>query len=149
MATLDDWLRPAIGFIDRYLLTDTVRIELPPTGEPVLNPETGDLERPDPYVLYEGPGAVIPGVASDQAAVTDAGQPWVQQDRSRYTLLTPLAAPVPRDGATVSVVAVHDPARTALLGRTWLCVDAGQASTVEVVRKTPLDQNHAPTAEAA
>ena len=149
MATLDDWLRPAIGFIDRYLLTDTVRIELPPTGEPVLNPETGDLERPDPYVLYEGPGAVIPGVASDQAAVTDAGQPWLQQDRSRYTLLTPLAAPVPRDGATVSVVAVHDPARTALLGRTWLCVDAGQASTVEVVRKTPLDQNHAPTAEAA
>ncbi|MER6602612.1 DUF6093 family protein, partial [Streptomyces parvus] len=58
-----------------------------------------------------------------------------------YVLLTPMAAPIPEEHAIVSVVQVHDPARTSLIGRTWICADQGQAGTVEVVRRTALDQN--------
>jgi hypothetical protein len=46
------------------------------------------------------------------------------------------------------VVAVHNPANTALLGRTWFVQDPGRASTVEVVRTTPLDLKQAPRREA-
>lgn len=146
MSTLDDWLKPATAFLDEYVLTDTVRVEVPSTSEPVFNPDTGELERPAPHLLYEGPGAVLPGAATAEgSAVPDAGQPWTQQTRSSYTLLTPLAAPIPSENAVVSVVAVHDPSRTSLLGRTWICADEGQASTVEVVRKTVLDQNRPAT----
>lgn len=142
MANLDEWLRPATQFLEEQVLTDTVRIELPPTGEPVLNPTTGNLERPAGHVLYEGPGAVLPdSSAGERSVVVAAAQPWTQQTRSRYVLLTPLSAPIPPENAVALVVAVHDPTRTALLGRTWICTDPGQASTVEVVRRTTLDQN--------
>ncbi|GGZ82275.1 DUF6093 family protein [Streptomyces rubiginosohelvolus] len=142
MAGLDSALRGAVAFIEKNLLIDTVRVSLRGDGEPVLNTTSGQLEYPEGDVLYEGPGGVVPGSATmERSAVPDAVQPWAQQTRSTYVLLTPLAAPIPPENAVVSVVSVHDPSRTSLLGRTWICADQGQAGTVEVVRRTALDQN--------
>ena len=145
MAGLDQALAGVTRWIGNYLLIDTVRITLPATGEPVLNTETGQLEYPAGGVLYEGPGAIVAGSATmERSAVPDATQPWAQQTRSTYILLTPLEAPIPPENAVASVIHVHDPQRTSLLRRTWICADPGQASTVEVVRRTALDQNRAP-----
>ncbi|MFI6653300.1 DUF6093 family protein [Streptomyces sp. NPDC050529] len=145
MAGLDQALAGVTRWIGKNLLIDTVRITLPRVSEPVLNTETGQLEFPPGDVVYEGPGAVVPSSGTtERAAVTDAVQPWTQQAKLSYFLLTPLGAPVPPENALASVVSVHDPSRTALLGRTWTCSGPGMASTVEVVRKTPLDQNTLP-----
>jgi hypothetical protein len=145
MAGLDQALAGVTRWIGTNLLIDTVRITLPATGEPVLNTDTGQLEYPPGDVLYEGPGAVVPSSGTtERAAVQDAVQPWTQQAKLSYFLLTPLTAPVPPENALASVVGVHDPTRTALIGRTWTCAGPGMASTVEVVRKTPLDQNTLP-----
>ncbi|MDX3343507.1 DUF6093 family protein [Streptomyces sp. ME02-6979.5a] len=145
MAGLDQALAGVTRWIGTNLLIDTVRISLPSGGEPVLNPSTGQLEHPEGATLYEGPGAVVPSSGTtERSAVPDASQPWTQQQKLAYFLLTPLTAPAPQENAVVSVVAVHDPSRTALLGRTWTCAGPGMASTVEVVRKTPLDQNTIP-----
>jgi hypothetical protein len=142
MPNLDKALAIAAGLIENLVLRDTVRITGPTTGGPVLNPDTGDLEYPDGTVLYEGPGAVQAEAAQAQlSAVLDATQGWVQETGSRYRLLTPLDAPVAPKDAQVTVTAVHDPANTALLGRSWVCGDPGRASTLEAVRVTPLDQN--------
>lgn len=144
MPGLDAALAGVTRWIGSNVLIDTVRIALPGTGEPVLNQTTGQLEYPSGDVLYEGPGAVVPGSPTmERSAVPDAGQPWAQQTRSTYVLLTPLTAPIPPENAITSVVQVHDPSRTSLLGRTWICADVAQASTVEVVRRTALDQNRA------
>ena len=144
MAGLDGSLNPVAKWLEKTILIDTVRVCLPSAGEPVLNTETGQLEYPEGDTLYEGPGAVVPGSATmERSAVPDAGQPWAQQTRTTYVLLTPLTAPIPPENAIASVVQVHDPSRTSLLGRTWICADVGQASTVEVVRRTALDQNRA------
>ncbi|MFF7795545.1 DUF6093 family protein [Streptomyces sp. NPDC007991] len=149
MAGLDAALAGVTAWIGTNLLVDTVRITLPATGEPVLNDDTGLLEYPPGGVLYEGPGAVQGGTAQSEISATpDAGQPWVQETKSRYRLLTPLTAPVAPKDALVTVVTVHNPARTALIGRSWTCQDPGRAGTVEVVRITPLDQNQAPRREA-
>lgn len=148
MAGLDAALAGVQTWIRSNLLVDTVRIALPATGEPVLNEDTGQLEYPQGDVLYEGPGAVQGGTAQSEISATpDAGQPWVQETKSRYRLLTPIAAPVAPKDALVTVVTVHNPANTALIGRSWTCQDPGRAGTVEVVRITPLDQNQAPRRE--
>ena len=145
MAGLDSALASVVHWLDDNILIDTVRVTLPGTGDPVLNTTTGQLEYPQGDVLYEGPGAIVPGSTTmERSAVSDVTQPWTQQTRSTYVLMTPLSAPVPPENAIASVVAVHNPARTALIGRTWICADPGQASTVEVVRRTALDQNRAP-----
>jgi hypothetical protein len=47
----------------------------------------------------------------------------------------------------VIVAAVHNPTNVALIGRRWFCQDPGRASTVEVVRITPLDMKQAARAE--
>ncbi|WP_331764411.1 DUF6093 family protein [Streptomyces anulatus] len=142
MAGLDQALAGVTRWIGANLLIDTVRVSLSGVGEPVLNTTTGELVYPEGDVLYEGPGGVVAGAATmERSAVPDAVQPWAQQTRSTYVLLTPLTAPIPPEHAVVSVVQVHDPARTSLLGRTWICADQGQAGTVEVVRRTALDQN--------
>ncbi|MFG2540675.1 DUF6093 family protein [Streptomyces sp. NPDC048511] len=144
MAGLDAALAGVTRWLGTNILIDTVRITRPGAGEPVLNTETGQLEYPQGDVLYEGPGAVVPGAAAmERSAVPDAGQPWAAQTRSTYVLLTPLTAPIPPENAIATVVQVHDPARTSLIGRSWICADVGQASTVEVVRRTALDQNRA------
>lgn len=142
MPGLDAALAGVKKWIGANLLLDTVRIEIPGTGEPVLNEDDGTLTRPAPEVLYEGAGAVQGGTAQSEISSTPGGlQPWVQETRSRYRLLTPLTAPVPPKDAIVTVTAVHDVANAALIGRSWTCQDPGRAATIEVVRITPLDQN--------
>jgi hypothetical protein len=139
---LDRALAGAVRWIETNLLIDTVRVALPSTGEPVFNPDTGQVEYPDDTVLYEGAGAVLPATAQgDLVAIADANLPWTPETKSRYRLLTPLTGPdFPKD-AQVTVIAVHNPARTGLLGRSWMCTDVTTASTVQAVKSTPLDQN--------
>lgn len=141
MPGLDGILATAATLIGELVLRDTVRITPPATGDPILNQTTGELEYPAGDPIYEGPGAVQPADASSQlAAHPDALQQWLQETTSRYRLLTPLTAPVAPKDAIVTVVAVHDPANTALVGRSWMCMDVSQAGTLEAVRRTPLDQ---------
>ncbi|MCA1220253.1 DUF6093 family protein [Streptomyces sp. 8L] len=145
MAGLDKILAGVTTWIGANLLIDTIRVTLPGSGDPVFNPDTGQIEPPASTVVYEGPGAVIAG--NDVAgflAVPDAGEPWVKETTSRYLLLTPLTAPIFPKDATVTVPAVHDPARDGLLGRSWLVSDPTLGGTVEVVRRTALDQLRAP-----
>jgi len=142
MAGLDAALAGVKMWVGDNLLVDTVRIELAASGEPVLDEATGDLIRPAGDLIYEGPGAVQGGTAQSEISATPGAlQPWTQETKSRYRLLTPLSAPIAPKDAIVTVVRVHDPANTALLGRSWTCQDPGRAGTVEVVRITPLDQN--------
>lgn len=144
MAGLDAALAPVTKWISDNLLIDTVRITLPPTGDPVLNPTTGQNEYPDGDVLYEGPGAVQgSSTQPDFMPVADAVLPWARETKSRFRLLTPLTAPIAPKDAIVTVMGAHDPTRPDLLGRSWICQDPGQASTVEVVRVTPMDQQRA------
>ncbi|WP_329047162.1 DUF6093 family protein [Streptomyces sp. NBC_01422] len=145
MAGLDGALAGVVTWVEDNICIDTVRISVPSTGDPVLNEETGQLEYPDDHVHYEGPGAVQGSSAQELSATPGALAPWTQETTSRYRLLTPLAAPIAPKDAIVTVVAVHDPTRTGLLGRSWTCQDPGRAGTVEVVRITPLDQDQAPT----
>ncbi|MYW43053.1 DUF6093 family protein [Streptomyces sp. SID161] len=142
MAGLDAILASTVTWIERNLLVDTVRITLPPVGDPVLNETTGQLEYPEGDLLYEGPGAVQGGIAqSEVSSIPNAGQPWAQETHSRYRMMTPLAAPIAPKDAIVTVVEVHNPARADLIGRSWICQDPGIAATTEVVRITALDQN--------
>lgn len=147
MPGLDAALAGVRAWAEKNLLLDIVRVELPATGKPVLDEATGKLVRPTGEVLYEGLGAVQGGTAQSEISATPGAlQPWVQETKSRYRLMTPLTAPlVPKD-AIVTVVQVHDPANTALIGRTWTCQDPSRAATTEVIRITPLDQNQAPGA---
>ncbi|MEW2068635.1 DUF6093 family protein [Streptomyces sp. NPDC007346] len=141
MQGLDDALRGVVGWIEENLLIDTVRITLPADSDPILNPDTGELEYPDGGVLYEGPGGVQGSSAQAEIVATpDRNLPWTSETTSRYRLFTPLEAPIAPKDAVVTVVAVHDPARTGLIGRSWTVTDPGRAGTVEVVRITPLDQ---------
>ncbi|MFC7794655.1 DUF6093 family protein [Streptomyces cinereoruber] len=144
MAGLDKAIAGATRWIETNLLADTVRVRASATAEPVLDPETGQIEYPQGQVVYEGPGAVIPSSPVDRRTAPEQSQPWSEQYRSSYLLLTPLTAPVLPQGALVEVTAAHSPVSAALLGRNWLTSDPGLASTVDVVRRTPLDQNEAP-----
>lgn len=142
MSGLDAALAGVTAWIGTNLLVDTVRITLPAAGAPVLDPATGNLTRPEGEVLYEGPGAVQGGTAQSEISATPSAlQPWVQETKSRYRMLTPLEVPIAPKDAIVTVVAVHDPHNTALIGRSWIVQDPSRAATVEVVRITPLDQN--------
>ncbi|MET9436873.1 DUF6093 family protein [Streptomyces sp. NPDC006551] len=144
MAGLDDVLADIGAWVEENVLLDTVRVALPGVGEPVLNPTTGQLQYPVGSVLYAGPGAVQPAAGQPTNPVVDANLPWPQATRSAYRLLTPLTAPVPPKDAIVTVTAVHNPANTALLGRSWVCADQGSAGTAEAVRITRLDQQRSP-----
>lgn len=144
MAGLDAALAGVTAWIGRNLLVDTVRVTAPATGGPVYNPDTGQNEYPPGAVLYEGPGAILGGTAQSEInAAPDVLQVWVGETKSRYRLLTPLTAPLAPKDAIIEVTAVHNPADTALLGRSWTAQDPSRASTVEVVRITPVDQNQA------
>lgn len=141
MPGLDAALTGVVAWIGNNLLIDTIRITLPASGEPVFNPDTGQLEYPEGDTLYEGPGALQGSSAQAEIVSTpNANLPWVSETTSRYRLLTPLSAPIAKKDAVVTVVGVHDTSRTALLGRSWIVTDPGRAGTVEVVRITPLDQ---------
>lgn len=144
MPGLDSVLAAVGRWIGANVLVDTVRISRPGGGDPVYNPTTGQNEYPEGAVVYEGPGAVQGGTAQSEISSTpDAGQMWVQETRSRYRLLTPLGAPLAAKDDVITVVAVHSPANTALIGRSWIAQDPGRAATLEAVRITPLDQNQA------
>jgi hypothetical protein len=145
MAGLDDALAGATRWIEVNLMVDTVRIVRPAAGDPVLDPATGRLTYPQPALVYEGKGAVLSsGAPGGINALPGSTLPWREETMSPARLLTPLAAPIPARDDIVTVVAVHNPANTALLGREWFCQDPGRASTVEVVRTTPLDMKQAP-----
>ena len=142
MPGLDAALAGVTAWLNSNLLIDTVRVELPGSGKPVLDETTGELARPARQVLYEGPGAVQGGALQSEITATPGPlEPWTQETKSRYRLLTPLAAPIPPKDAIVTVVRVHDSANAALIGRSWTCQDPGRAATIEIVRITPLDQN--------
>ena len=141
MPGLDNVLASVGRWLDTNLLVDTVRISRPGGGDPVYNPDTGQNEYPPGETVYEGPGAVQGGTAqSEMSAVPDAGQMWIQETRSRYRLFTPLTAPMAAKDDIITVVGVHNPANTALIGRSWIAQDPGRAATLEAVRITPLDQ---------
>lgn len=145
MAGLDSVLASVGKWVKDNVMLDTVRVERPATGDPVLNPATGQLTYPDPELVYEGPGAVLStGAPGGINALPSATLPWVEETMSPARLLTPLDAPLPARDDLVTVVAVHNSANTALIGRKWFCQDPGRASTLEAVRTTPLDMKQAP-----
>lgn len=145
MAGLDDALAPVAAWLRTNLMLDTVRITRPATGDPVLNPDTGRLEYPTPTLVYEGlAGVIAAGAPGGISSLPSATLPWAEETMSPARLFTPLDAPIPARDDLVTVIAVHNPTNTALLGRTWFCQDPGRASTVEVVRITPMDMKQAP-----
>lgn len=147
MAGLDTALAGVVQWIEANLMVDTVRIVRPVGGDPVLDPATGRLTYPEPGPVYEGPGAVqSSGAPGGINALPSATLPWAEETMSPARLLTPMSAPLPARDDIVTVVTVHNPANTALIGRSWFCQDPGRASTVEVVRITPLDMKQAPRA---
>lgn len=149
MAGLDSALAGVVLWIQDNLMVDTVRIERPVAGDPVLDTATGRLAYPDPDLVYEGPGAVLTsGTPGGINALPSATLPWAEETTSSARLLTPLEAPIPARDDLVTVVTVHNPANTALIGRKWFVQDPGRASTVEVVRTTPLDMKQAPRIQA-
>ena len=144
MAGLDGALAGVVLWIQDNLMVDTVRIERPAAGDPVLDTATGRLTYPEPEIVYEGQGAVLTGgTPGGINALPSATLPWAEETTSSARLLTPLEAPIPARDDLVSVVTVHNPANTALIGRKWFVQDPGRASTVEVVRTTPLDMKQA------
>jgi Family of unknown function (DUF6093) len=149
MAGLDDALASVVQWIETNLMVDTVRIVRPAAGDPVLDPATGRLTYPAPTLVYEGPGAVLStGAPGGINALPSSTLPWAEETMSPARMLTPMTAPIPARDDLVTVVAVHNPQNTALIGRRWFCQDPGRASTVEVVRTTPLDMKQAPRTEA-
>lgn len=144
MPGLDEVLAAAAVLIGDLVLRDTVRITRPSLSKPTLNTTTGELEYPAAAVIYEGPGAVQ--ADSQQAGFNGwptAGEPWVTETKSMSRALTPLEAPFAAKDDLFSVIAVHDPANTALMGRFWIATDVARANTLEAVRITPLDQKQA------
>ncbi|MCF1598294.1 DUF6093 family protein [Streptomyces muensis] len=135
--TLD--LRFLGALVEDLVMGDTIQISRP-AGPPILNPDTGDLEAPPPHVVYEGPGAVLDDTAAPGITVPVAGQPYPDDPKTTYRLLTPVDAPVAARDDTVRVLrAAQDPA---LVGRTWRCAQPGLAATVIAVRVTWLDENN-------
>ncbi|WP_055693975.1 DUF6093 family protein [Streptomyces prasinopilosus] len=144
MAGLDNALAGVGVWLQANLMVDIVRIVRPVTGDPVLNPDTGQLEYPEPELVYEGTGAVIAaGAPGGISSLPSSTLPWTEETMSPARLFTPLTAPMAARDDLVTVVTVHNPANTALLGRIWFCQDPGRASTVEVVRVTPMDMKQA------
>jgi hypothetical protein len=145
MAGLDAALAGVVQWIQANLMLDTVRVTRPVPGDPVLDPTTGQLSYPEPDLVYEGPASVLAsGAPGGINALPSATLPWAEETMSPARLLTPLSAPTFARDDLVTVLTVHNPLNTALIGRQWFCQDPGRASTVEVVRITPLDMKQAP-----
>lgn len=125
--------------VEGMLLLDTLRFSAP-GGPPVFNPDTGLYETPEGTVLYEGPGAVQPGVQSDAASGTVPSQPWVNETTSRYKAYTPLTASIAARDTIVTVLAIHAGGDQTLVGRQWRAMDPSQGGTLGVIRITSLDQ---------
>lgn len=123
--------------LEGKLLLDRVRV-LRPTGTPPLDPVTGLLGETPADVIYEGPGAVLSG-HGQVTAEGIVGKQWLDDTVSWYRLLTPLSAPVPVRYDQVEVIVAHS-GSAATGGRTWQVLDPAEASTVELVRVTRLDE---------
>ncbi len=124
--------------VEDLMMGDTVRISRP-AGPAVLNPDTGELETPAPHIVYEGPGALVDAAGIPGLNLPVAGQPWPDDPKTTYRLLTPITAPVAaRDDEVTVVRAAFDPAS---VGRTWRCMRPSQVATLIAVRLTWLDEN--------
>ncbi|MER6253585.1 DUF6093 family protein [Streptomyces sp. NPDC001584] len=127
------------ALVEDLVMGDTVTISRP-SGPPVLNPATGELDSAPERVVYEGPGAVLDSTAAPGITVPVAGQPYPDDPKTTYRLLTPVSAPVAaRDDVVRVTHAAQDPA---LLGRSWRCTQPGLASTLIAVRVTWIDENN-------
>ncbi|MFJ1837842.1 DUF6093 family protein [Streptomyces sp. NPDC088175] len=128
----------ALGaLVEDLIMGDTVQISRS-AGPPVLNPDTGELDDPPPLVVYDGPGAVLDSTTAPGITAPVAGQPYPDDPRITYRLITPAGAPVADRDDTVRVLrAAKDPA---LIGRTWRCTQPGRAASVIAVRLTWLDE---------
>ncbi|MEV4557196.1 DUF6093 family protein [Kitasatospora sp. NPDC049285] len=127
--------------LEATVMVDLVRISRP-TGTAVLDVATGEVGPVPTTPVWEGMGAVLSahGLATVEQLV---GGKWLEDGTSWYGLLTPLAAPIPQRYDLVEVVQAASPtAGTA--GRIWQVLDPGEASTVQVVRATRLDEMVAP-----
>ena len=126
--------------VENLIPWDTIRIANPAVGEPVFDPDTGQYVWPEQEIVYEGDGAVQPAGTAAEVVATDANLPWAAETRSKYRLLTPLAAPIAEKDQLVTVIAVHKGGDLALLGRQWRTQDPSGAATMTVVRVTAIDQ---------
>ncbi|MFD5878505.1 DUF6093 family protein [Streptomyces yangpuensis] len=127
------------AWIEDLVMGDTVRISRA-SGPPVLNPTTGDLEPPPPQTIYEGIGAVLGSTNTPGIVAPVAGQPYPDDPKTAYRLLTPVSAPLADRDDTVHVLhAAKDPSLT---GRSWRCTQPGLVATVIAVRVTWLDENN-------
>ncbi|MFE1949923.1 DUF6093 family protein [Streptomyces sp. NPDC059524] len=139
MAGLD--LSGLVPIVEDLLLQDVVRIALPASGEPELDPATGLYTHPVGDIVYEGKGAVQSAYTADVTASTpNTNLPWVAETRSRYRMFTPLSVPIAEKDTIVTVVQVHAGGDVTLLGRQWRVQDPSIGGTLGVVRITMLDQ---------
>ncbi|MEV0438412.1 DUF6093 family protein [Streptomyces spectabilis] len=123
--------------LEAKLLLDTVRITRP-IGTPKLDPATGLLGDTPTETIYEGPGALLSG-HGQVTAEGIVGKQWLDDTVSWYRLMTPLGAPVPARYDRAEVTVAHS-GSAATGGRVWQVLDAAEASTVELVRVTRLDE---------
>ncbi|MFD6343613.1 DUF6093 family protein [Streptomyces roseolus] len=113
------------------LMTDTVRVRRL-TGE--SDPADG---APVWATVYEGAGALLS--THGQIVVRQLlGTDWLGEASAWYQLMTPLTGPVADPGDQVQVISGDE--QSAFVGRTWFVEARTQASTVEVVRVTRLDE---------
>lgn len=127
--------------VEGLVLLDTLQFAWPGSGQPVFNETTGLYEYPNPEPVWEGSGAVVPaGTPGGISALPIPTQPWVDETRSKYRALTPLAAPVAERGMLVTVLQIHAGGDLALIGRQWRVQDPSMAGTLVAVRVTALDQ---------
>ncbi|MFE0640145.1 DUF6093 family protein [Streptomyces sp. NPDC058877] len=111
------------------LMTDTVRVRRP-TGK--TDPEDG---APVWATIYEGAGALLS--THGQIVVRQLlGADWLGEASAWYQMMTPLSAPIADPGDQVGVIQGAE----GFAGRTWFVEARTQASTVEVVRVTRLDE---------
>ncbi|MEW1658825.1 DUF6093 family protein [Streptomyces sp. NPDC093707] len=123
--------------LEAKLFLDTVRVTRP-TGTPALDPDTGLLGEVPADLVYEGPGAMLSG-HGQVTAEGIIGKQWLDDTVSWYRLLTPLGAPVPARYDRVEVTVAYS-GSAATGGRVWQVLDPAEASTVELVRVTRLDE---------
>ncbi|MET9318814.1 DUF6093 family protein [Streptomyces sp. NPDC003038] len=123
--------------LETALLVDTVRITRP-TGAAPLDLDTGLVGAVPVEAVYEGPGAVLSG-HGQVTAEGIVGRQWLDDTVSWYRLLTPLGAPLPDRYDRVEVTAARS-GSPATVGRIWQVLDPSEASTVELVRVTRLDE---------
>ena len=118
-------------------LVDTIRVTRV-TGQPTLDPHTGQPGEIPTDLIYEGVGALL-STHGQIAAAQLLGTDWASEGSSWYQLILPLAAPTLQSGDLVEVTA--QAAQTgAAEGRVWLADEPTQVSTWEIARVTRLEE---------